>query len=103
MQFLGCIMGDYSKTAINTSIFTGKVIGVCSMLYGFATSNVPSFVNYARLFGQQSLLPAEVMVNTQQRMFSRRKVEQRECDIQLIHDMYTLTIAERDRADHDGF
>ncbi|PAY17492.1 glucose-1-phosphate thymidylyltransferase [Rhodopirellula sp. SM50] len=103
MQFLGCIMGDYSKTAINTSIFTGKVIGVCSMLYGFATSNVPSFVNYARLFGQQSLLPAEVMVNTQQRMFSRRKVEQRECDIQLIQDMYKLTIAERDRADHDGF
>ena len=30
MQFLGCIMGDYSKTAINTGIFTGKVIGVCS-------------------------------------------------------------------------
>lgn len=99
MQFLGCIMGDYSKTAINTSIFTGKVIGVCSMLYGFATSNVPSFVNYARLFGQQSLLPAEVMVNTQQRMFSRRKVQQRECDIQLIHDMYKLTITERDRDD----
>ncbi|QEF96102.1 Bifunctional protein GlmU [Stieleria maiorica] len=103
MQFLGCIMGDYSKTAINTSIFTGKVIGVCSMLYGFATSNVPSFVNYARLFGQQSLLPAEVMVSTQQRMFSRRNVEQRECDVQLIHDMYKMTIAERDRADHDGF
>lgn len=102
MQFLGCIMGDYSKTAINTSIFTGKVIGVCSMLYGFATSSVPSFVNYARLFGQQSLLPADVMVNTQQRMFSRRKVDQRECDIQLIHDMYNLTIPERDRADQYG-
>ncbi|MEM6470999.1 MAG: putative sugar nucleotidyl transferase [Planctomycetota bacterium] len=99
MQFFGCVMGDYSKTAINTSIFTGKVIGVCSMLYGFATSNVPSFVNYARLFGQQSLLPAEVMVNTQQRMFSRRKVEQREADIQLIHDMYQLSAAEREQGD----
>ena len=52
MQFLGCFIGDYSKTAINTSIFTGKVIGVCSMMYGFVTSNVPSYVNYARLFGQ---------------------------------------------------
>ncbi|MEO1615207.1 MAG: putative sugar nucleotidyl transferase [Planctomycetota bacterium] len=99
MQFFGCVMGDYSKTAINTSIFTGKVIGVCSMLYGFATANVPSFVNYARLFGQQSLLPAEVMVNTQQRMFSRRKVEQRECDIQLIHDMYQLSAEEREQGD----
>ncbi len=97
MQFLGCVMGDYSKTAINTGIFTGKVIGVCSMMYGFVTSNVPSFVNYARLFGQLATLPAEVMIATQQRMFSRRKVEQRECDKQLMHDMYRLTQAERDR------
>lgn len=95
MQFLGCIIGDYSKTAINTSIFTGKVIGVCSMMYGFVTSNVPSYVNYARLFGQTSLLPADVMINTQQRMFARRKVEQRECDKQLIRDMYDLTDDER--------
>lgn len=97
MQFLGCVMGDYSKTAINTGIFTGKVIGVCSMMYGFVTSNVPSFVNYARLFGQLATLPPEVMIATQQRMFSRRKVEQRPCDIQLLHDMYRLTQSERDR------
>lgn len=99
MQFLGCVMGDYSKTAINTGIFTGKVIGVCSMLYGFVTSNVPSFVNYARLFGQTSLLPADIMINSQRRMFARRKVEQRECDRQLIADMYQRTRHERDAAD----
>jgi UDP-N-acetylglucosamine diphosphorylase/glucosamine-1-phosphate N-acetyltransferase len=101
MQFLGCFMGDYSKTAINTSIFTGKVIGVCSMMYGFVTSNVPSYVNYARLFGQSSLLPADVMINTQKRMFARRKVEQRECDRQLIRDMYELSREERESADQD--
>jgi len=101
MQFLGCFMGDYSKTAINTSIFTGKVIGVCSMMYGFVTSNVPSYVNYARLFGQTSLLPADVMINTQKRMFARRKVEQRECDRQLIRDMYELTRSERESIDQD--
>ena len=84
MQFVGCIMGDYAKTAINTEIFTGKTIGVCSMLYGFVTTNVPSFVNYARLFGQFSELPAEVMIATQRRIFSRRNVEQRPCDIQII-------------------
>jgi glucose-1-phosphate thymidylyltransferase len=97
MQFLGCIMGDYSKTAINTGIFTGKVIGVCSMMYGFVTSNVPSFVNYARLFGQMASLPPEVMVSTQQRMFARRDVQQRGCDVQLIYDMHRLTQIERDR------
>ncbi len=95
MQFMGCVMGDYSKSAINTGIFTGKVIGVCSMLYGFVTTNVPSFVNYARLFGQTATLPAEVMISTQARMFARRKVEQRECDRQLIFDMFELTEDER--------
>jgi glucose-1-phosphate thymidylyltransferase len=98
MQFLGCIMGDYSKTAINTGIFTGKTIGCCSMLYGFVTTNVPSFVNYARLFGQVTELPPEVMIATQQRMFARRNVQQRDCDIALIQAMYDLTRHERQLA-----
>ncbi len=95
MQFLGCVMGDYAKSAINTGIFTGKVIGVCSMVYGFVTTNVPSFINHARLFGQIAELPPEVMIATQRRMFARRKVEQRACDEQLIRDMYDLTRHER--------
>ncbi|RCS41166.1 glucose-1-phosphate thymidylyltransferase [Bremerella cremea] len=95
MQFVGSIFGDYSKTAINTGIFTGKTIGVCSMLYGFVTTNVPSFVNYARLFGQVTELPPDVMISTQQRMFARRNVPQTDCDIQLIHNMYLLTQEER--------
>jgi glucose-1-phosphate thymidylyltransferase len=95
MQFVGCLMGDYTKTAINTGIFTGKVIGVCSMLYGFVTTNVPSFVNYARLFGQITELPPDVMVATQRRMFDRRNVAQRPCDVRLIHDMYARTAEDR--------
>jgi UDP-N-acetylglucosamine diphosphorylase / glucose-1-phosphate thymidylyltransferase / UDP-N-acetylgalactosamine diphosphorylase / glucosamine-1-phosphate N-acetyltransferase / galactosamine-1-phosphate N-acetyltransferase len=98
MQFVGMMMGDYSKSAINTGVFTGKTVGVCSMLYGFVTSNVPSFVNYARLFGQVTELPPEVMISTQQRMFARRNVVQRPCDIQLIHDLYELTREERQMA-----
>jgi UDP-N-acetylglucosamine diphosphorylase / glucose-1-phosphate thymidylyltransferase / UDP-N-acetylgalactosamine diphosphorylase / glucosamine-1-phosphate N-acetyltransferase / galactosamine-1-phosphate N-acetyltransferase len=98
MQFVGCFMGDYAKSAINTGIFTGKTIGCCSMVYGFVTTNVPSFVNYARLFGQVTELPPEVMVATQQRMFARRNVVQRECDIALLHAMYDLTRNERQLA-----
>ncbi|MBM3998745.1 MAG: glucose-1-phosphate thymidylyltransferase [Planctomycetes bacterium] len=94
-QFVGCIMGDYAKSAINTGIFTGKTIGACSMLYGFVTTNVPSFVNYARLFGQVTELPPEVMIATQQRMFARRNVVQRPCDVQLIRDMHDVTRGER--------
>lgn len=95
MQFIGAIIGDYAKTAINTGIFTGKTVGACSMVYGFVTTNVPSFVNYARLFGQVTEAPVEVMVSTQRRMFARRGVEQRPCDIQLLHDMHALTTHER--------
>jgi UDP-N-acetylglucosamine diphosphorylase / glucose-1-phosphate thymidylyltransferase / UDP-N-acetylgalactosamine diphosphorylase / glucosamine-1-phosphate N-acetyltransferase / galactosamine-1-phosphate N-acetyltransferase len=95
MQFFGCVVGDYVKTAINTSIFTGKIVGTASMVYGFATTNVPSFVNYARTFNGLGNLPAEVIVATQARMFARRNVQQRPCDIQLIHDMYRVTAHER--------
>jgi len=98
MQFVGAIVGDYAKTAINTGIFTGKTVGVCSMVYGFVTTNVPSFVNYARLFGQVTEAPVEVMVATQRRMFERRGVTQRPCDVQLLHDMYRQTVAERQRS-----
>ena len=91
MQLLGCVIGDYAKTAINTGIFTGKTIGVCSMVYGLVTTNVPSFSNYARSFGQVTEAPADVMITAQARMFARRNVEQRPCDAQLIRDMYALT------------
>ncbi|MBR0224889.1 MAG: glucose-1-phosphate thymidylyltransferase [Thermoguttaceae bacterium] len=98
MQFLGCVIGDYTKTAINTSIFTGKTLGACCMCYGFVTTAVPSFVNYARSFGQITELPVELMAHAQGRMFVRRNVKQRPCDIKLIQDMYELTRAERQLA-----
>ena len=101
MQFVGCAMGDYAKTAINTSIFTGKMIGVGSMLYGVVTSNVPSFVNYVKSLGQMSAMPADVLVTTQKRMFGRRKVEQRPEDIQLVRDMFELTAHERPKLSSD--
>jgi UDP-N-acetylglucosamine diphosphorylase/glucosamine-1-phosphate N-acetyltransferase len=95
MQFVGTIVGDYAKTAINTGIFTGKTVGACSMVYGFVTTNVPSFTNYARLFGQVTEATVDVMVATQARMFARRNVQQRPYDVQLLHDMYELTRHER--------
>lgn len=99
MQFVGCFIGDYVKTAINTSIFTGKTVGACSMVYGFVTSNVPSFCNYAKSFGQVTDLPADVMIEIQRRSFARRQVTQRECDIRLIRDLYEMARKERQLSD----
>ena len=41
----GVMMGDYSRTAINTSINTGTVISVCSNVYGngLTPKYVPGF------------------------------------------------------------
>ena len=98
MQFVGCVIGDYAKTAINTSIFTGKTIGACSMVYGFVTTDVPSFVNYARFFGQITEATVDVLIQTQARMFARRGIEQRSCDVQLLRDIYEMTKHERQLA-----
>jgi UDP-N-acetylglucosamine diphosphorylase/glucosamine-1-phosphate N-acetyltransferase len=95
MQFAGCVVGDHSKTAINTSIFTGKLIGVASFVYGFVTRNVPSFTNYARSFGQVTEVGLEVAIKTQRRMASRRKVVMSEAESALMEDLFEITRLER--------
>ena len=95
MQFLGCIIGDFAKSAINTSIFTGKIVGVSSMLYGFIGSNVPSFCNYARSFGQVTECPVDQAVLIQKRMFARRGISQTPEDAALLKDVFELTRSER--------
>ena len=44
-QFCGLIMGDHSKSAINTMFNTGTVVGVCSNVFGsgFPRNFIPSF------------------------------------------------------------
>ncbi|NLW49983.1 MAG: glucose-1-phosphate thymidylyltransferase [Candidatus Brocadiaceae bacterium] len=95
LQFLGCVIGDFSKSAINTSIFTGKIIGVSSMLYGFVGQNVPSFCNYARSFGQMTECTIDQAVTTQRRMFARRSIEQTVQDVALLRAVHERTRSER--------
>ena len=98
-QFLGCVIGDFSKTAIHTAIYTGKLVGVCSNIYGVVTQNVPSFANYARSFGDVTEHPAEVMKTTQKRVFSRRAIEQEERHIRLLREVYARESANRELSD----
>ena len=72
-QFLGSIICDFAKIATNTSIYTGKIIGVGSHVYGTVTTDVPSFVNYIskeKMIG----LPLDVTIKTAERMAIRRSV-----------------------------
>ncbi len=73
-QFIGSIIADHVKTALNTSIYTGKVIGVGSHIYSTVTSDVPNCVNY---FGKDNItkIPMEVTEKTATRMMERRNVK----------------------------
>ncbi len=45
LQFCGLIMGDHSKSAINTQFNTGTVVGVCANIFEpvFSKNMIPSF------------------------------------------------------------
>lgn len=45
LQFCGLIMGDHSKTGINTMLNTGTVVGVCANIFGadFPPKRIASF------------------------------------------------------------
>ncbi len=98
-QLLGCVVGDFTKTAVNTSIYTGKQIGACSMVYGIVTTNVASFVNHAQSLGQITDLPPNIMAETQRRVFQRRGMVQQPWHVQLLQEMYSEVAAHRELAD----
>ncbi|MFA6215324.1 MAG: putative sugar nucleotidyl transferase [Patescibacteria group bacterium] len=94
-QFLGTVIGDYSKTAINTSIFTGRIIGACSFVYGTITRDIISFTNYAANLGCVIELDFDVAIKSQKAMFGRRQMEQTAVEINLLKNIYELTAADR--------
>lgn len=93
-QFLGCFIGDYTKSAINTSIYTGKIIGVSSYLYGTLTKDLPSFTNYASANNMKEV-PIEVALKVQKVMFARRKKIQTKEDELILREIFSNTKQER--------
>jgi glucose-1-phosphate thymidylyltransferase len=62
MRFVGCIAGDHAKMAVDTRILTGETVGICNVACGSVTTNVPSFINFARLLGQVAEALVDVMI-----------------------------------------
>lgn len=89
LQFLGCMLGDYVKTAINTSIFTGKIIGVGAQLMGIVTDNVGSFVMMTPDGPEEFEL--EAAIRSQKRMFERRGVKQGDEDVEMLKRVFEET------------
>lgn len=93
LQFLGCIIGDYSKAGINTSVMTGKVIGVNANVIGVVAEDVPSFTNLTPAGKFEYDLDGAIKV--QKRMFARRDIRQTAVDKKMMKEVSLMTREER--------
>ena len=91
LQFCGLMMGDHSKTAINTMFNTGTVIGVNSNIYtpGFPRNFVPSF-SWGGSSGFSTYFPKRAF-ETAKVMMARRGVEFSEEDAKIMNQVFELT------------
>lgn len=95
LQFCGLIMGDHSKTGINTMLNTGTVVGVNVNIFGsgFPRNFVPSFSwGGASGFSTYDLKKA---IKVAESVFSRRNKEFNEIEKQVLSYVYDLTINNR--------
>ncbi len=91
LQFCGLMMGDHSKTAINTMFNTGTVIGVNANIYvpGFPRNFIPSF-SWGGASGFSTYHP-EKAFETARVMMARREVTFTEADADILREVFALT------------
>ncbi|WP_339666211.1 GlmU family protein [Maribacter arcticus] len=91
LQFCGLMMGDHSKTAINTMFNTGTVIGVNSNIYvpGFPRNFIPSF-SWGGASGFTAYLP-EKAFEAAKVMMARRGVEFDDVEANILTHVFEIT------------
>jgi UDP-N-acetylglucosamine diphosphorylase/glucosamine-1-phosphate N-acetyltransferase len=89
LQFHGLIMGDHSKSSINSMFNTGTVVGVAANIFdgGFPEKFVPSFT-----WGGTETFRFDKALEVATRMMERRHVELTAADIEILK-----TVFERDK------
>ncbi len=86
-QFLGAIIGDYVKTAVNSSIFPGKIIGTNAHVYGMVTSDVPAFTSHVAP-GKLYELPVAIAQKIQSAMAKRRGMNQTDAHDKMFEQIF---------------
>jgi UDP-N-acetylglucosamine diphosphorylase/glucosamine-1-phosphate N-acetyltransferase len=91
MQFLGLIMGDHSKCAINTMFNTGTVVGVSANIFGagFPRNFIPSFTWGGS--GGLETYPFNKACDTISRVLSRRNIQLTEEDKQIFKYIFDFS------------
>jgi UDP-N-acetylglucosamine diphosphorylase/glucosamine-1-phosphate N-acetyltransferase len=89
-QFCGLIMGDYSKTGINTMLNTATVVGICSNIFGagFPSKHIPPFSwsSVSEIENYQF----EKAIETIKMVMKRRNIELSEKEYQILKHLSKL-------------
>jgi UDP-N-acetylglucosamine diphosphorylase/glucosamine-1-phosphate N-acetyltransferase len=94
-QFVGLMMGDHSKTAINTMFNTGTVVGFSCNIYGagFPPKYIPSFAwGGSELMREYKFSKA---IETASAVFNRRNKKFSAQDENLFKEIFELTKEDR--------
>ncbi|HNP19481.1 MAG TPA: GlmU family protein [Fulvivirga sp.] len=94
-QFCGLIMGDHSKSGINTMFNTGTVVGVSANVFGagFPRTFIPSFS-----WGGAGGLTTFIIKKADEvasRVMARRNMEYNEDEAAIMHHVFELTSSYR--------
>lgn len=97
LQFCGMIMGDHSKSGINTMFNTGTVTGVATNIFGagFPDKHIPSFT-----WGEANKLQyyqIEKLFTTANEMMRRRNTEMTEKDKNILQKINEITKYHREK------
>ena len=91
LQFCGLIMGDHSKTGINTMINTATVLGVGVNIHGagYPRNFVPSFMEGST--AGLSEVPISKFLETARKVMARRNIALTNVDEEIIETLYRIT------------
>ena len=96
-QFVGLMMGDHSKTAINTMFNTGTVVGFSSNVFGagFPPKYIPSF----GWGGSESMQEYKLIkaIETAKAVFARRDKSFTDDNAKLFETIFNLTAEDRSK------
>jgi UDP-N-acetylglucosamine diphosphorylase/glucosamine-1-phosphate N-acetyltransferase len=95
LQFCGLIMGDHSKTGIDTMFNTGTVVGVNANVFGagFQRNFIPSFI-WGGTTGHTGY-NLKKAIEVAEAVYKRRRVDFTDIDKELLQDVFNLTLKNR--------
>jgi len=91
LQFCGLLMGDHSKTSINTMFNTGTVVGVGCNIFdgGFPPKHVISFSWGGSRDGFE-LHQFDKFIETEKRVFARRKIALNPLYVEMLRSLFEI-------------